>query len=121
RARQPGRDLACGSDGGGGFGGRRSGGGPEGPGAHIPHGRALWSGQRSSAARVRCPSEVRINGPSLDGERPWAGRRAVKKARLTRAFFLDAGKDQCAPCRSRSCRSEEHTSELQSRENLVCR
>src|SRR2546430_6881852 len=41
--------------------------------------------------------------------------------RLARGHALAAGDDRCRRHRARAGRSEEHTSELQSQSNLVCR
>src|SRR5215208_2924714 len=45
--------------------------------------------------------------------------RSARSARLT--FAPTARRSRCWPPRSAACRSEEHTSELQSRGHLVCR
>src|SRR5690606_41772352 len=69
-------------------------------------------------------------GP-LGGSRPWLvqhrpGRRAVAGAAAGVAIYRDSGQRSHDPRLRRAGdryrgRSEEHTSELQSRENLVCR
>src|SRR5690606_39495334 len=77
--------------------------------ALFPYTTLFRSGERRTAGRARwrwrrSPSAPRP--PSLPSPSP---RRAHR-----------ASRPRTAP-RSRSPRSEEHTSELQSRENLVCR
>src|SRR5690606_40602454 len=54
----------------------------------------------------------------VTGENP-AGRRRSKP--VARAAAPDRTDDRAATATHRPSRSEEHTSELQSRENLVCR
>src|SRR5690606_41401731 len=55
---------------------------------------------------------------------PWAGSRRHRPASVPRAgscrTMRPAGRSP-APALAKQARSEEHTSELQSRENLVCR
>src|SRR5690606_39935890 len=65
----------------------------------------------SEADRCRAPRARRWLGPS---NRSWSAFRTVRpssRPQPIRGAWLGRG----------PCRSEEHTSELQSRENLVCR
>src|SRR5947209_12938241 len=48
-------------------------------------------------------------------------RRAVRRPRRLRGRFLRQSGPQLRQARRRDARSEEHTSELQSRQYLVCR
>src|SRR5690606_2753773 len=122
---------------------RRRGGGPV-PRAprHLP-GRSPAT-RRGACAPARHARDPHARVGSVPGRRarlaavdaiwapdPRAGlrlRRAVPEpssvARDGRAGRAEAGPTGRAPCeraRAREPRSEEHTSELQSRENLVCR
>src|SRR5690606_40496815 len=67
---------------------------------------------------VACVSAARESGPSW-----WARRRiAPRLARRTPSTLAPFAAIAPSPFRVVFCpRSEEHTSELQSRENLVCR
>src|SRR5436309_11731178 len=54
------------------------------------------------------------------GRWPWAGRRSVTRGRH-QSPLRRRPRGRAYPARRAGYRSEEHTSELQSRENLVCR
>src|SRR5690606_40562920 len=72
---------------------------------------------RSRAARSILPLAVMgraSSGTTAEGTM-WSGRVAARAARTSSGSTRVSG---ATPTR---CRSEEHTSELQSRENLVCR
>src|SRR5690606_41781640 len=63
------------------------------------------------------PAELTASRPAIVlGTRPRAAA-----ARPARALFATAISKPRTPIRRQPFRSEEHTSELQSRENLVCR
>src|SRR5690606_40634773 len=65
-----------------------------------------------------CPSPKVLRGLSA----PWSRRRSPRRRRATRGYLpLRILSEHLAPTDRHAPRSEEHTSELQSRENLVCR
>src|SRR3712207_1648800 len=86
--------------------------------APAPPPTSSTSQTRTTAARCRCE-----NAPSLDNRRAmgdqastWSGPDGVAPA----PWWPSASKQVATMCR-RHARSEEHTSELQSRQYLVCR
>src|SRR6266511_1123343 len=125
--------------------GARCGGGRRGLEDGISHGRAPGAGKGSSpdgAARPRArsrpprwPSRTRRGGPRARGARSRprsarGGRRLPRRRPRTCLAPLGLAPGGPPRARHRACRSspragrgrsEEHTSELQSRENLVCR
>src|SRR5436309_9826137 len=65
------------------------------------------------------PYTTLFRSSSLNSTR---GRAERSRSRTQRAPRVASGRRVCYSCvRKNSTRSEEHTSELQSRENLVCR
>src|SRR5690606_41836152 len=52
---------------------------------------------------------------------PWEGTPERRAARVRRQTARGRDSNSFRRCRETPARSEEHTSELQSRENLVCR
>src|SRR5690606_41230847 len=58
-------------------------------------------------------------GESRHPEHRGYGKKTSDPIRPSKSSFTFAG--CCGTFAGRACRSEEHTSELQSRENLVCR
>src|SRR5690606_40034126 len=89
--------------------------------------RAATVSKRSSVRRLRSrPTTTSPRGrppPSLSpGFRPPTRRRASVRCSPTPVVRVDrASTSSTPPARRPTPRSEEHTSELQSRENLVCR
>src|SRR5690606_40315036 len=87
--------------------------------------------ERSSDLAPRLPSATGQSPPAAPPPPPPARTRAVRTRRAGAGCSCPAGAvrhfpslSPCSADRSRrlcSSRSEEHTSELQSRENLVCR
>src|SRR5690606_40493719 len=80
---------------------------------------------RSLFAPPLLQREADLRPPGADDARVWAGERPPPRAaRAVAALRARATKNggRLAPHSGKSLkRSEEHTSELQSRENLVCR
>src|SRR5699024_12584188 len=77
--------------------------------------------QAQQSWSMRCrerPTLLRLGGVGLVGA--WAGRVGARRAPV-RGRAPGAGPGQRAPARARARRAEEHTSELQSRFDLVCR
>src|SRR5256885_566707 len=74
----------------------------------------------SSAARDR-PREREAADRAQAATHPNRARRAAPDCRAIHRAAADAGSGSPLPTRSRPSRSEEHTSELQSPCNLVCR
>src|SRR5690606_41464329 len=70
---------------------------------------------RGASTRTRCAQSARASS-RRSGRRPHRALTAVRASMLEGA----CSRKPCATTRDRA-RSEEHTSELQSRENLVCR
>src|SRR6266536_3884987 len=96
------------------------------------HGRAAADGGERPA-RLRCPGWPGDGGRlrRVGGHRPAGGRhRGAPSAawhtgrdgsRARRRTFVDTGNGLVRAARHGAARSEEHTSELQSRVDLVCR
>src|SRR5262249_61439773 len=66
----------------------------------------------SSSDRISCPRPVRVGSPLVRGTMSVVPRSP---------HGVGAGSDRFASCSRATPRSEEHTSELQSLTNLVCR
>src|SRR5690606_38315112 len=94
---------------------------PRSPGAPGRGARGAWP---RSARRPRRAARLRARGPRLGPDAPHGDRvRPGRAGRPRRALLLRGrapGRGEGRDARRRG-RSEEHTSELQSRENLVCR
>src|SRR5690606_39783328 len=93
--------------------------------AHADHRDLHRLPARRSSDLLVSGREVCSSGESAPAAALSVGRFASEASRCrTSAVAVDAGKSDAALCccgASTALRSEEHTSELQSRENLVCR
>src|SRR5207244_11761967 len=74
---------------------------------------------RSAASFVL--SETRLSKSSGDGSRPASGRKLLSSASSSAETVVFVRYSSARTRRNSAARSEEHTSELQSPDHLVCR
>src|SRR5690606_42164628 len=91
--------------------------------AALPHPPSFPTRRSSDLTSPRCPASSAIAASAIPPSPSCSWSRATAPAALRRAAAIASTRRsfRCAARSSTSSRSEEHTSELQSRENLVCR
>src|SRR3712207_7218125 len=76
---------------------------------------------RSAGHRVHDPEPPPLHPPVPHGQADWTGRGPDRGGHAGRGTDLEGRSGQPGPAEPARARSEEHTSELQSRQYLVCR